>query len=66
MTLESEHDSPIVLKFRKTDRKTKKLDFHFSRDRAHSAESADTSTLDSLKEDLILLQTELEDISRNI
>ena len=56
----------IELCWIKRDRKSKKLDFSFKRNQAHSSEAADTSTLDSLTEDLKLLQGELEDISRNI
>ena len=56
----------IDLCWRKKDRKSKKLDFSWKRNTAHSAEAADTSTLDSLTEDLKLLQEELEEISRNI
>ena len=51
----SEHDTPIDLCWRKKDRKTKKLDFHWKRNQKHSQEAADTSTLDSLKDDLLLL-----------
>ena len=32
----------------------------------HSDETADLETLDSLKEDLAIIKTELEDVSRNI
>ena len=63
----SNHPSnPIDLCWKKTDRKSKKLDFSFKRNSAHSSEAADASTLDSLSEDLKLLQGELEEISRNI
>ena len=50
----------------KTDRKSKKLDFAFVRNVAHSDDAADINTLDSLVDDLKLLQDELETISRNI
>ena len=65
--MESKHvANPIDLCWKKTDRKSKKLDFSFKRNTAHSSEAADTDTLDSLNEDLKLLQNELEEISRNI
>ena len=65
--VESSHVSnPIDLCWKKTDRKSKKLDFSFKRNSAHSSEAADADTLDSLSEDLKLLQGELEEISRNI
>lgn len=51
----SEKDSPIELCWRKSDRKTKKLDFHWTRNQKHSDESVDSQTLDSLKDDLVLL-----------
>ena len=38
----SEKDTPIELCFRKTDRKTKKLDFHWTRNTKHSNDNADT------------------------
>ena len=48
------------------DKKVKKLDMNVKRNLAHSQDAADTQTLDSLSEDLKLLQDELEAISRNI
>ena len=56
----------MELCWRKKDNKSKKLDFNFKRNMAHSAETADSKTLDGLAEDLRLLQDELETISRNI
>ena len=54
--IESRHVSnPIDLCWKKTDRKSKKLDFSFKRNSAHSSEAADADTLDSLSEDLKLL-----------
>ena len=50
----------------KTDRKSKKLDFNFIRNVAHSDDAADLNTLDSLVDDLKLLEDELMTISRNI
>ena len=58
--------STMDLCWQKTDRKSKKLDFSFIRNVAHSDDAADINTLDSLVEDLKLLMDELDTISRNI
>ena len=42
------------------------MDLVFKRNAAHSDDAADVNTLDSLVDDLKLLQEELEGISRNI
>ena len=59
-------NEPISFCWQKSDRKSKKLDFTFSRNMAHSEEKADADTLDGIGEDLKLLEQELETISRNI
>ena len=64
--VESKKKDNIDLCWKKNDRKSKKLDFSFKRNTVHSEEQADKATLDSLTEDLQLLQSELEEISRNI
>ena len=58
--------STMDLCWQKTDRKSKKLDFAFVRNIAHSDDAADINTLDSLVDDLKLLMDELDTISRNI
>ena len=55
----SKGSADIQLCWQKTDRKSKKLDFNFVRNVAHSADAADLNTLDSLVEDLKLLEGEL-------
>ena len=64
--IQSKGSNDIQLCWQKTDRKSKKLDFNFVRNVAHSADAADLNTLDSLVEDLKLLEGELQTISRNI
>ena len=66
LPIKSASKEDIDLCWKKKDRKSKKLDFSFKRNLGHSKDQADTNTLDSLTEDLQLLQGELEDISRNI
>ena len=62
----SKNDDLISLCWEKTDKKSKKLDFNIQRNMAHSDEQADSKTLDSIKDDLELLQGEIEQISANI
>lgn len=50
--IESKKKDNIDLCWRKNDKKSKKLDFSFKRNSAHSEEQADKATLDSLTEDL--------------
>ena len=64
--VESKSVDQINLCWRKRDGKSKKLDFNVKRNIAHSQDAADIETLDSLGDDLKLLQDELEAISRNI
>ena len=64
--IESQGLEQIDLCWKKRDSKSKKLDFSVRRNIAHSQDAADVETLDSLGEDLKLLQDELEAISRNI
>ena len=64
--VESKGLQQIDLCWKKKDSKSKKLDFSVKRNIAHSQDAADVETLDSLSEDLKLLQDELEAISRNI
>ena len=56
----------INLCWQKTDKKSKKLDFDYKRNKALSWDAADVNTLDSLSDDLQLLMDELVSISRNI
>ena len=64
--VKSRNDDPLKLCWQKTDKKSKKLDFNLQRNMAHSDEQADSKTLDSIKDDLVLLQGEIEQISANI
>ena len=64
--VQSQAEGNINLCWLKTDKKSKKLDFSFKRSTPDNTEAADQETLDSITDDLKLLQTELEEISRNI
>ena len=66
ITVISETNDDIQFCWKKTDRKTKKLDFSFTRTNKMAAEAADKNTLDSLSEDLKIIETEVETLSRNI
>ena len=66
ITLESSDDQPASFCWRRTDKKSKKLDFYIKRNLPHSADVADRNTLDSMEQDILLLQEELETLSRNI
>ncbi len=64
--VESQGADQIDLCWKKSDRKSKKLDFSVRRNIAHSQDAADTQNLDSLSDDLKILMDELETVSRNI
>ena len=66
LAIDSESNDEIHVCWKKTDRKTKKLDFSFTRTTKFTHEKADKGTLDSLADDLKVLQTEIEAISRSI
>ena len=62
----SNSDTPISICWKKFDRKTKKVDFQIKRNVDFPEDKAKTDTLDSLIDDLKLVEEELESISRNI
>ena len=66
LVVQSDNNNDIRLCWQKKDRKSKKLDFSIRRTTKLYHEEADSKTLDSLNEDLRLLQSEIEEISHNI
>ena len=63
MELNSGGNAPIKLCWRKTDNKSKKLDMSFKRNVAQSTDAAYMGDLDSLSDDLQLIQGEIDEIS---
>merc|ERR1711990_32265 len=62
--IESKGMSPIELCWRNLDDKKKILDFHFTRNLASSTEKADVELLDGISDDLDLIKTEINKISK--
>ena len=52
ITLESSDDKQASFCWRRTDKKSKKLDFYIKRNLPHSADVADRNTLDSMEQDI--------------
>ena len=66
MSVGSKSSKPVDLCWEKHNKKKIKLDFSVKRNMEHSTEAADADTLNSLTDDLKLVEEELEGISRNI
>ena len=64
--IESKSNAPIELCWRKLDSQSKKLDFHFTRNLVSSGEKADVEVLDSISDDLEIIQTEMKYIQNSL
>ena len=62
--IDSVNSSPIDLCWRALDDKKKMLDFHFTKDKADADEKADVELLDGISDDLDLIKSEIDKISK--